>query len=68
MRVHLAVLSREGYSGCQLLWVQEADSSADVAALAGLQPHNMPDMRAFLSLSSFLTEVLPLLGPDLFSR
>lgn len=66
MRVHLAVLSREGYSGWT--WMQEADSSADVAALAGLQPHNMPDMRAFLSLSSFLTELLPLLGPDLFSR
>ena len=48
--------------------MQEPDSPGDVAALAGLQPHSMPDMRAFLSLSCFLTDLLPLLGPDLFSR
>ena len=34
----------------------------------GLRPHNMADMRAFLNLSAFLTELLPLLGPQLFSR
>lgn len=32
----------------------------------GLRPQNMPDMRAFLNLSGFLTDFLPLCGSKPF--
>ena len=44
----------------------DGEAVLDVDVGVGLQPHNAADMRAFLNLSAFLTEVLPLLGPDLF--
>ena len=43
----------------------DGDAALDVDVGAGLQPHNVADMRAFLNLSGFLTELLPLLGPQL---
>ena len=50
------------------LW-QDGDAAADdLEVPAGLRPNNMADMRAFLNLSAFLTELLPLLGPEAFSR
>ena len=48
--------------------VQDGDAAADGEVLVGLRPHSVADMRAFLNLSAFLTELLPLLGPQLFSR
>ncbi len=48
--------------------MQDGDAAADGEVLVGLRPHNTADMRAFLSLSAFLSELLPLLGPQLFSR
>jgi len=47
---------------------QDSDATADVDMPVGLRPHSMADMRAFLVLSGFLTELVPLLGPQLFSR
>ena len=44
----------------------DGEAALDVDVGVGLQPHNVADMRAFLNLSAFLTEVLPLLGPSLF--
>ena len=42
--------------------MQDGDAAADGEVLVGLRPHNTADMRAFLSLSAFLSELLPLLG------
>lgn len=51
-----------------IVYAQDAEAALDVDVLAGLRPHNLADMRAFLNLSGFLTELLPLLGPELFKR
>lgn len=47
---------------------QDSDAAADMDMPVGLRPHSMADMRAFLNLSGFLTELVPLLGPQLFGR